>query len=306
MTALSLLGRALAGYLGILILIRAVGRRPLNPSSPFDLVVATAIGAVLGSELLRASTPLWRILLAEAALVALHTGLALLSAKSPVLRRLVAGAPMLLVDQGKVMEAEVLRAGLDADRLVHLLRERGAERLADVEVAVLETDGRLSVIKKTGAQPLTAAQAGKVAPPAGLPRLVIADGQVRADQLAALGKNESWLLQELHKRGVSRLDDVFLAQADPNGELTVDLKKDHQQVQQPTDRLALLAKLEKAQSDLRSFTLDTDNVEAKELYTRLAARLEGIVRRVRPHLAPEATPSQGPASQPPPRERGGE
>ncbi len=306
MTALSLLGRALAGYVGVLVLIRTLGRRPLSPSSPLDFVVATAIGSVLGSGLLRTTAPVWHILLVATALVSLQAGLALLSAKSPAFRRLVSGTPVLVVDQGKVLEGALLRTGLNADRLVQLLRERGAHRLADVEIAVIETDGELSIIKQAGAQPLTAAQAGKVAPPADLPRIVIADGKVRPDQLAALGKNESWLQQELHQRGVSRLDDVFLAQADPNGELTVDLKKDHQQVQQPTDRLALLAKMEKAQSDLRSFTLDTNNADAKQLYTRLAAHLEGIVRRVRPHLAPEATPSQRPAAQPSPRERGGE
>lgn len=104
-----------------------------------------------------------------------------------------------------------------------LLREKGVFKVSDVEMAVLETNGNLSVLLKAEQQPVTPQIMGiKVNEEHG-PKILIMDGQILQKTLKELGNTKEWLLKEVQKQGAKKIEDVFFAQIDSKGNIHVDL-----------------------------------------------------------------------------------
>ena len=116
---------------------------------------------------------------------------------------------------------------LSIEELMLLLREKNIFKISDVEIAILETNGQLSVLKKTSQQPVTPQMLKMVLKQEKAPTLLIVDGQILYKNLATLGYSEEWLMKEIRKQGATNTDEVFLAQVSSDGELFVDLYEDH-------------------------------------------------------------------------------
>ena len=118
------------------------------------------------------------------------------------------------------------RNRLTLDELFEQLRGQGITDLADVKYAILETNGRLSVLSRSNRQPVTPEQLSmNVADDVSLPTIVINDGRVLTDNLRQSGRDERWLQQELKRQGASHSRDVFLLSVDEQGTV-VCLKKE--------------------------------------------------------------------------------
>ncbi len=284
MTALAVILRGALAYFVFLAVIRLGGSRTAGELTTLDLVVAITIGTIIGNSLTDYRSSLWIAVLAAATWIGLHWLIAMAALKFPWLRTIVSGRPRVLIDRGKIQEQNLAKAQVNIDRLTQLLREKNVAKLADVEFAILEPDGGLSVVKKAEVLPITPQTLGLRVPPSTLPRTVVADGKVRKENLSALGLSESWLMRELHKQGVKKLKDVVLAQAGDQGSLHLDLKNDVAPVTKPKDNQKMLAVLKKCSADLASFALETKNPEAKELYLRCQERLNQAVKLVNPYL----------------------
>lgn len=163
------------------------------------------------------------------------------------------------------------------------MRDNDIFLASDVEFAVLEPSGSLSVLPKKENQPLTAKDLGLKLAPEKEPQTVVMDGKVLLEPLANLSLNTNWLETELDKLNVS-IENVFLAQADNNGQLTIDLYDDKLTVPQPTEAKLLLATLKKCQADLELFALETNNIQSKELYERNSRKLQHATELVQPYL----------------------
>ena len=106
---------------------------------------------------------------------------------------------------------------------------------------------------------------------------VIMDGVIQDEPLAATGRGRGWLHTELDKLGVTK-ENVFLAQVDTHGELTVDLYDDKLKVPQPIERPALLATLKKCEADLELFSLTTSHPQAKKMYEACSVQLTKVIQ----------------------------
>src|SRR5690606_2859873 len=135
------------------------------------------------------------------------------------------------------------------DELLNQLRQKNAFRVADVEFAVLETSGNLSVLMKPQNQPLTAARLGIVVPNTPEPQTVIMDGKIMDEPLATAGYSRAWLHTELEKIGVT-VENVYLAQVDEYGQLYIDMYDDQLQIPAPSSLALLWASLKKIEADL--------------------------------------------------------
>jgi uncharacterized membrane protein YcaP (DUF421 family) len=142
--------RTLAVYLIILIGLRLAGKRELGQMTVFDLVVLLLIANAVQNAMVGPDTSLLGGILAAVVLLALNTIVARLRLRSPRLRRLVEGTPTLLVLHGEPIPDHLRREGIDQETLEAALREHGVEDLADVEMAVLEIDGSISVVSTSG------------------------------------------------------------------------------------------------------------------------------------------------------------
>jgi uncharacterized membrane protein YcaP (DUF421 family) len=206
-----------------------------------------------------------------------------LSLKSKWMHDLVYGKETVLIKHGRIMEQGLLKARLTGEELLRELRMKNAFSLADVEFAVLEVTGDISVFTKSDKKPITASDMEIKIPPLAEPQTVILDGNILNEPLTSIGLNKNWLGIQLEKLGVA-LDNVFIAQVDSSGELYVDLFDDSIKNPQPKVKEMLYAGLEKSQADLVSFALETQNENAKIMYNKNAKKLHDLLKILKPYL----------------------
>lgn len=140
-----------------------------------------------------------------------------LGVKNRTFAKFVFGQSVVLVSGGMVMRQNMAKALFPLELLLSEMRVSDAPNISEVEFAVLETSGHVSVGKKSDAQPVTPQDLNLLAPPGGLPVLLVNDGVVLKENLREIGHDESWLEQELEKNGVNRVEDVYVALVDPAG-----------------------------------------------------------------------------------------
>lgn len=279
-----LLGAVLA-YFVLIVLIRWSGFRTVSQMTIVGFIVAITAGEAVASALISPSISIFRGLSVAAVFIGLEMLLARLALYSPRLRHAVFGSPVPLVENGKVLEGNLHRHAINVDLLVQQLRQKQAFHLGDIETAVLEPNGQISVQLKADKAALQPSQLGlHVTPSAGLPRVVINDGTIRQHQLYALGFNETWLMQELAKRGYTNMQDIVVAQLDSGGNLYVDTVNDFRQTQPPQDKKQILAGLQKLRADLAAYSVETDDERMQAQYHADAERMAKVLEKVTPHL----------------------
>lgn len=138
--------RTIVVYLVVLVGLRLAGKREIGQMTVFDLVVLLLIANAVQNAMVGPDTSLTGGALAAVVLLVLNAVVARLRLRWPRLRRLVEGSPTLLVLRGEVLADHPRREGLDQDTLEAALREHGVANLTDVEMAVLEIDGSISVV----------------------------------------------------------------------------------------------------------------------------------------------------------------
>ena len=267
----------------LLVAVRLMGKRNIAGITPFHIVsyiviaVLTALvsaNAIVNPVLGFISLGVWTI-----STIALEY----LALKSKWMHDLIYGKETVLIKHGRIMEQSLLKARLTGDELLRALRAKNAFSLADVEFAVLETTGDISVFLKSDKKPVTVHDLERKIAPLAEPQTVILDGNILNEPLTSLGLNRDWIGIQLEKLGVS-LDNVFIAQVDSSGELYVDLFDDSIQNPQPKVKEMLYAGLEKSQADLMTFALETQNKSAKAMYSKNAKKLEDLLKILKPYL----------------------
>jgi len=138
--------RTAAIYLIILVGLRLAGKREIGQMTVFDLVVLLLLANAVQNAMVGPDTSLVGGVIAAAVLLVLNTIVARLRLRWPRLRRLIEGSPTLLVLHGQILTGHLHREGLDKETLEAALREHGIADLGDVEMAVLEIDGSISVV----------------------------------------------------------------------------------------------------------------------------------------------------------------
>lgn len=214
----------------LFVLARIMGKKQISQLTFFDYVVGISIGSIAGSLSVErrisyidgiTSMLIW-------ALVPLV--FSYLSAKSMRARKLLDGTPTILIQNGKIVEKNLKKVKLTINDLLEELRVKDAFNIADVEFALLETNGKVSVLKKSPNQPTANSGSKASAKAQGLYANVIIDGKIMKENLSLLDKNESWLLSELKKSNILTPESVLLACCDTSGVLHIDRKNNDPQV----------------------------------------------------------------------------
>ncbi|MBX6351756.1 MAG: DUF421 domain-containing protein [Thermoflavifilum sp.] len=206
----------------VMIALRVMGKREIGQLSVFDFVVSVMIAELSTLSMEETSVPLWRSLVAIAALVVLQIIVALISMKSHSFRHLVEGEPAVLIEHGQIRDKEMRRSRYTMHDLLMELRQKGFASVNDVEFAILETSGKLSVFPKPEKRPATPEDLRIAVNHSTIPMPLVVDGQPVSKTLRILKRDENWLRQELGKRGYDRLEDVFYAAIDESGTLFID------------------------------------------------------------------------------------
>ena len=234
----AILLRTLFMYVFIFIIMRMMGKREIGKLSVFDLVISIMIAEIAVIVIESTDKSLWTAISPIFFLALIQIGIAYLTLKSNKMRVWVDGKPSVLIRDGKLNRREMGKQRYNLDDLTSQLRESGVTDIGKVELAVLESTGKLSVITKDE-EPLreaTVRHGGGTGEPGMndgafpkvryelLPLALILDGQVQDDNLEGMGKNRFWLKKELTGYGVDSFKDVFFCSIDHRGKLYVDKK----------------------------------------------------------------------------------
>ena len=267
----------------LFILSRMIGKRQISQLSFVDFIVAITLGSITAEIATNIERSIVHGLLAMSifGLFPILTGW--LSMKSKVLRNIFDGNATILIKDGKILEENLKSERLTSEDLLEMLRSRDVFRTADVEFAVMEPSGKLSVLLKSEQQPITPKLMGMTVSPAEEPQTVIMDGEIMDEPLSTIGLNRAWLKAELAKAGVAR-ENVFLGQVDKTGELYLDLYDDQIMVAEPTATKLTYATLKKCQADLELYALATKSKKMKHHYSQEAERLQHLIEKVEPLL----------------------
>ncbi|MFZ5639611.1 MAG: DUF421 domain-containing protein [Bacillota bacterium] len=216
--------RTLFIYITLLIVMRVMGKREVGQLSPFDLVVAIVIAELAALPMSEKHISLFQGIIPILTLMVAEVILSWICLKSIVARKLISGKPSIIVVNGKIDEAQMRRSRYNIHDLLTQLRDKGFANISDVEFAILETSGRLSVIPKSQKRQVTPEDLHLATPYEGLSVPLIIDGKVFSENLEKTGLTEKWLEAELKKKGINSAEDVLFASIDTKGQLYVSKK----------------------------------------------------------------------------------
>lgn len=207
-------------YFIILLVLRFMGKREIGQLSILDFVVSIMIAelAVISIENIR--VPMMNTIVPILILCIIQISLAWVSLKSEKLRKMIDGKPSVLINKGKIDEEEMKKQRYNFDDLMIQLRQSNIRRLSDVEFAILEPSGKLSVIEKTEQEKNDPDYAAKVE----LPLPLVLDGKVQTEHLERIEKTPLWLRQELRKLGYKDIKKISYCSLNDNQTFYVDLK----------------------------------------------------------------------------------
>lgn len=210
-------------YFLVLVVIRMMGKREIGQLSPFDFVVAIIIAELAVIPMEATDQPIWHSILPLIILGLLEVIMSYATLFSRTLRHIVCGHPQIVIKNGLMLRKEMRKARYNLDDLLGQLREKGITNVSDVEYAVLETSGKLSITLKSQHRPVTPADLGITTAYEGLPTVLIMDGNVLGQNLKDINLAESWLGEQLSARGLSPRQ-VLLATLETDGKLFINEK----------------------------------------------------------------------------------
>lgn len=201
----------------------------------FDYVVGITIGSIAATLSVQVNQNTTATLAGMIIWGLLPILLAYLSLHSVWVRKVVEGEATIVIENGKILEKNLARIRLSIDDLLSGLRAKNVFNITDVEFALFEANGKLSIQLKSQRRPLTPADINLPTRYEGLPTTLIDDGKVLQDALQSLQLSQAWLRHQLGKEQINDFAIVALAQLDTGGNLYVDLKDDQRYYIIPTN-----------------------------------------------------------------------
>ena len=229
MNMLEVIVRVALSFLVLLILTRIMGRKEISQMTFFNFVSAITIGTLSGALVTDKTLSVGNGVIALLAWSIFTIIIGVVTIKSKRTRQIIDGEPVIVVKEGKIMEEALLKVRLDVDSLKASLREKDIFSLMDVDYAIFETDGKLSIMKKENKLPLTQSDMHTDERKKNLFPLateVIVDGVINTNNLAKLNLDRKWLYEKLQELDVSSISQVFYAEIQKNGQLFIDTRND--------------------------------------------------------------------------------
>ena len=201
-------------YILLIVGIRIMGKRQVGELEPSELVLALLISDLAAVPMQDFGIPLAAGVIPIITLLCITMILSVLTMKSIRFRVLMCGRPSIVIQDGALRRNEMERNRVTIDELMEELRMQGITDITTIKYAILETNGRLSVLLRAEEQPVTAKQMGIATEDVALPIVIINDGRLLSHNLKICGLNETWLKKQLDAQGVHRVEDVFLMTVD--------------------------------------------------------------------------------------------
>ncbi len=210
----------------LLIVTIFMGKRAIGELPIFDYLIIITLGAVAGADIGNPDIKQMPTVAAIIALAILQRIVARLKISNRRFEKLLTFEPSVVIQDGKFIKKNLKKNRYSIDNILHMLREKGIFDVNDVETAIIEETGSLSVLKKPHRDQVTLGDIGIRNASSAIAFPVIMDGVIYINVLKKLSLNEKWLQQQLEQHGVRNVNDVFFASLNSSLEMHISLKDD--------------------------------------------------------------------------------
>ncbi|WP_088071826.1 YetF domain-containing protein [Gottfriedia luciferensis] len=218
--------RVTCSFFVLFLSTRLMGKKEISQLDVFTFITAITIGNIAASVSTEKTLSIKDGILGIIGWTVYTILMGYISLKSKTARRFILGEPIILVRQGKIMEEALKKARLDTDQFQGMLRNENIYSLNDVEYAIFEIDGSLSVMKTKDIK----TKKNKIWKKTLLfptSTVVVSDGKVNEDALTELNLDKKWLYAQLERAGIQSISDVFFVEVQTDGSLYIDYRDDH-------------------------------------------------------------------------------
>lgn len=217
--------RTLLLYILIIVAIRLMGKRQISDLQTSELVVTFLISNIASIPMQNASIPLFTGLIPIIVLVVCEIVLSNIMLKSCKFRKFICGNPLVIIDHGKINQKVMKELRMSTEDLFEQLRQLDIFKLEDVDFAIIETNGQLSIMKKPNKQQVDAGMLGLKVSPQELETVVISDGEISESSLSLCNLTKNWVQNVLKEKNLA-LKDVFIMTADKSKNFNIIKKED--------------------------------------------------------------------------------
>ncbi|WP_090400147.1 DUF421 domain-containing protein [Natribacillus halophilus] len=209
--------RALFVYLYIFLMVKVIGQRSMANIDPLDFIFGVVIGDVVGETVSSGDEELTGPFAGAAMIAFLHWLLSFASLKLPRFRRVIEDEPFIIIENGQILNDMLKKTNMTIEQLLMELRQNDASNLNEIDYAILEPNGQVSVIKKSPFNAATGYDIGLNPQNEGYPHVIIADGKLISANMEKI-MNRKQLENGLIDHGYNRIEDVFLMTVNDKGE----------------------------------------------------------------------------------------
>ena len=211
---------ALLSAATLFIIAKIMGHKQMSQLEFFDYITGITIGSIAAELATELEKP-WKPLIAIVVYGTVTFVLSILTSKNPRLRKFVNGTPTIIMNNGKLYRRNMKKAKLDLSEFMVMCRQEGYFNLEDIQTAIFEYNGRLTVLPVSTKRPMNPTDMNILPNPEYICTEVIMDGRILEENLKRMGLDRNWLQKQLRERGYHDAKEVFLGVCDDNNKLSV-------------------------------------------------------------------------------------
>ena len=211
-------------YILVLVIMRMMGKREIGQLQPFELAIAIMIADLASIPMANIGIPIFSGIIPILALLMIHLIISNINLKSINMRKIICGKPTILIYRGKIDEKALKKEKFTINELQERLRGNNVFNIGDVEYAILETSGQITVIQKPDKRTTIPADFNIMPEYEGIPYDLVIDGKIMHENLKAIGKDEIWLEREVKKFKI-RPEEALVVTFDGKGQIFCQAKE---------------------------------------------------------------------------------
>lgn len=217
--------RALILYVFVFLVVRIMGKRELGQLQPFEFVIAILMADLASTPMSHTGVPIFYGIIPILTLLLAHLVISWLSLKSSAFRKVLCGEPSVVIYEGTINQTMMRRMRYSLSDLMEQLRDNDIFDIREVQIAILETSGRLNVITKPGAKKVTLDDMGIKTQPLNMPYDIIVDGKFDKLNLETSGYTKDEIMKILKTHNINSIKKVFLLTITPDNNVFIQKKE---------------------------------------------------------------------------------
>jgi uncharacterized membrane protein YcaP (DUF421 family) len=219
--------RAIISFFSLLIFAKILGKEQISQLTFFDYILGITIGSIASEATVDLSSRIWPHFVGLLSWSALAYLMQYISLKWRYAAKIIEGEPVIVIMNGKIMDNVLRKMKFRVSDVLELLRNQGIFDLNEVDYAILEPNGSLSVLKKPEYLPLTPKDMNIEVKPTGISTEIVYDGKLMEQNLRQMNKDKKWLMNQLKKYGIKDVSEALLVTLNDAGSLYVDKYNDN-------------------------------------------------------------------------------